>query len=503
MQKPMKLPCCGQHLDKESIKALLVRLALDKTELQCPLCRKNWTLISSKEAREINKAIVSSRKVEGIILNSNFKKEIDLWIAKSPKERNKLACKTADFPDPPSTSQRPFIQVHRENLIRPTPPPEGLMEALLQSHRPASFYRRESFGVNMRFEPENSSPEAKKIRDFLVTFNTIWVEIPVEIRPKLRADSQKRLFELAVEWMRKEESGVALSKVIILNLPGLNLASFPNELLSKLSFLEALDASGNALSEIPVVPSLCWLNLRNNRIRRIESNITKMIKLKVLYLGKNPIEFVSEKIAKMKTLKVLEVKTFSSKFKGFDIGFTEFFGEIACPKEYLCKFASKVKALTEEIIEMEKRIRKDGKKIKAAILRKMPPFSKARIETLQKLLSCSTNKKKGLSKEKDFPLEGSTFLLTAVSYIAWLYFHHLNDVAESLFLKLPKKFRDEVYAFVYKKSLPQLDEQGLRDVEYGKNAFLNNGCKIDDRLRFRSLVAVGDRFKKRAQRACR
>ncbi len=487
MQQPMLLPCCKQHLDQESIKAMVARLALNKAMLPCPLCRKNLSILSPKNDQsphqiKSSEAQKNGRKIQGIVLNSNLKKEIDHWVLQDPKNRKKLICRASDFPDPSSAVEEPLNTAPTENLPVHEPLPTGHSELLLS--QPA-VHDRKIFGEYVRFIPENSTFEAKRIRDFLAVFNVIWIEIPPQERPNLQADSQKRLYELALEWMEKEEARILLSNIQTLNLTRLHLHSLPQG-LSKLSSLEYLDVSQNTISKLPVIPSLRWLNLRNNRICNVGPHISKMNQLRVLYLGNNPIESISKETMKIKTLMLLELATFSTKFKGFKLELAEFFGKLVCPKEYLNKVGSKLKSLTEEILQAEYGIKKDRKVRKADILKKMPHFSRVRIEGLQKIMNSSA--KKGKEPRSQF---ASPFLLTAISYIAWLYYHHLDDVAEPLFLKLPTTFRNEVYGFIYRKNASLPSMQHLKDLEYGKKAFLHKRYHIDSALRFEALVSTG------------
>lgn len=103
----------------------------------------------------------------------------------------------------------------------------------------------------------------------------------------------------------------------LLNLKKLNLSknhldekSFPTS-LKRLIFLEELNLSGNALTEIPPfifsLPRLKVLHLAENKITKIPAQISNLINLERLYVGHNSLVTIPTQVAKLPELKLLSL----------------------------------------------------------------------------------------------------------------------------------------------------------------------------------------------------
>lgn len=103
----------------------------------------------------------------------------------------------------------------------------------------------------------------------------------------------------------------------LLNLKKLNLSknkldekSFPST-LRRLIFLEELNLSGNALTEIPPfifsLPRLRVLHLAENRITKVPTAISQLTTLERLYLGHNQLETIPRQIAALPELRLFSV----------------------------------------------------------------------------------------------------------------------------------------------------------------------------------------------------
>lgn len=86
--------------------------------------------------------------------------------------------------------------------------------------------------------------------------------------------------------------------------------SFPST-LNRLIFLEELNLSGNALTEIPPfifnLPRLRVLHLAENKITKVPSQIAQLTQLERLYLGQNQLASIPRQISTLPNLRLLSL----------------------------------------------------------------------------------------------------------------------------------------------------------------------------------------------------
>ncbi|MBS3902777.1 MAG: leucine-rich repeat domain-containing protein [Anaplasmataceae bacterium] len=449
--------------------------------LTCPLCRGR---VDVEESLEAGTGLLA-RKVQGAIENTALMEEIKAWVAANPEQREPLLGNPESFLEIPDDPQRDEDEeIAQEILPRRVP---GLIEdlSLLQ---PSTRRFGPSFFIESR--QENLCGNT---RDFLLTFNEIWQQIPYEFRPEFIENETLTDFERIIRaWIGSSEGVEALHSIEILNLQNLGLSKLPG-CVRQLRSLQYLDISGNQLEQFPNIPSLKWLNVRDNHIEKIDDRIETMTNLDTLLMTRNPVQRISAKIAFLPKLKILELTRVSPSFEGLPMQLIAFHGKIHSSTRHIKQLADAIHKQVVILLKASELLRKaECEKAEqhlrslAAPLQDMVAIHKTKVE---KFL---VNKSITITNSSHH-LKSEILYMTALYCIGWLYWHKEEKLAETLFSQLPEELRHQVYHEVYLLA-PSYEEitKRKRNVEFGRMAFHRvSGYDVSIEVRLRAITEAG------------